>query len=67
MYPHHEQVEKILKNNEKRTVYITLKLPCGHGQVEITEPRDQWVQCQNCFKAFFVAWSLSPKITKESK
>ncbi len=28
---------------------VVVKLPCGHGSVEITEPRDQILTCNTCF------------------
>lgn len=62
MYPHREQVDKILKSNEKRPVFHTLDLPCGCGQVEITQPRDQLVTCPACKKTqLFIYSMLNPK------
>lgn len=39
-----------------------IKLPCGHGFVEILEPKDQIVVCGTCFKRHFLVWQAKPKI-----
>jgi hypothetical protein len=59
IYPHQEQVDKILKANEKKTRYYVVELPCGHGSLEIKEPRDQIVICKKCGKNHFLIWSMT--------
>jgi hypothetical protein len=34
-----------------------IKLPCGHGSVEVTKPEDQYITCGQCLKQFLLVWS----------
>lgn len=40
-------------------------LPCGHGNIEITERRDMWIQCNTCHKKYQLMWSAVNKKVKE--
>lgn len=53
-----DEVRKVYKEAERRRgQYTILKLPCGHGSVEITKPKDQFVVCPVCYKRFLLIWS----------
>jgi len=50
------------QKGKKRKV---LKLPCGHGNIEITKPEDQIIYCNTCHKKFYLIWQQKPKIEEE--
>lgn len=64
---HDQEVKRLLKLNDKKTTYKTVKLPCGHATVEIKKAKDQWIICPTCLNAFFLPWSLDLKFTKVGK
>jgi hypothetical protein len=59
-HPQSDSIRKILRENEsgriKRNPHV-VKLPCGHGSVEITKPEDQWLVCNRCYQSFRLTWS----------
>lgn len=56
--PAWDEVKRVLKENESGTkTFKTVKLPCGHGHIEITKPGDQWITCFKCQRQFLLTWS----------
>jgi len=39
--------------------HFTVRLPCGHCQVELTDPRDALIACPVCGKKALIAWSAT--------
>jgi len=37
--------------------YTILKLPCGHGNVELTKTEDKLIICPVCFRHWVLHWS----------
>jgi len=61
--PIDDETKKILREGDKpRTPNHILKLPCGHGSVEIKEARDQDVRCPQCHEVFYLSWSMTKKV-----
>jgi len=50
-------MNKLSKEIDKRPIRKILRLPCGHGNVEITRPEDTYVTCPICYKKFLLTWS----------
>lgn len=53
-----DYVKRVLNENEHGTRrWQIVKLPCGHGNVEIERPEDQWLYCSRCHRKFLLTWS----------
>lgn len=52
---------EILRNLDKeydvRPQRTIMKLPCGHGKIELTRTSDQYITCGECGKSFLLVWS----------
>ncbi len=57
-HPDADNIRRIMRENEHGTKKFTVvKLPCGHGRVEVTKPEDQWLTCTTCLQKFLLKWS----------
>jgi len=62
-----EQYRKLNKEFDQRPLRKILKLPCGHGNIEITRPQDQYITCPKCFHKFLLIWSKIAKYKIEGE
>ena len=44
------KIQKEFDSQQIKQKPVVVKLPCGHGSLEITETRDQILICNTCFK-----------------
>lgn len=52
-----------LPNYDFKRKYIILKLPCGHGNVQVTDKKQsQYITCPKCFKHFVLIWEELEKM-----
>jgi len=57
-----DEIRRLNREFDIRPVRKILKLPCGHGSIEITRPQDTYITCPNCFKKFLLIYQRKPKI-----
>lgn len=57
-HPDADNIRRIMRENDHGTKkFWVIKMPCGHGSVEITKPEDQWLTCKKCLQSFLLTWS----------
>ena len=52
-----DEIRRLNHEFDIRPIRKILKLPCGHGSIEISRPQDQYVVCDTCYKKFLLIWS----------
>lgn len=50
---------------DQKSKHEIWSLPCGHGNTEITQRQDMWIQCNTCQKKYQLMWSAVNKKVRE--
>ncbi len=45
------------KEQNRKTGFKVVKLPCCNKSVQIDRPQDQMIRCEDCKKTFILTWS----------
>lgn len=64
------KIRNEFESGQTKQKNVVVKLPCGHGSVEITEPRDQILTCNTCYKRVlftYVPVSGRSRITEDRR